>query len=281
MPARIRLVALDVDGTLLNSAGAVGPRVERSIRNAMAAGCQIVLATGRRLQSVTPIARQLGISNLILVDGAVIHDLDSESTLYEKTLTPALQRRAVDFLRAGDLPPILLESPVAGARIFAGPPELDNLETSGYLGRNASRGDAVVRVPTEHLVQLSRVVSVMGMGSLEQVERLAVQARDLTEFSTVFWNPWTPGYRTSVLALAPSDVSKGRALVWLANHLGIPPEQTMAIGDYDNDASMVEAAGLGVAMGNAVESVKAVARAVVADNDNDGVAEALEKWVLG
>ena len=277
MTAAIRLVAIDVDGTLLDSTGAIRPRVAQSIEAVIAAGCQVVLATGRRLQSATPIAQKVGISTLILVDGAVIHDLEARSTLYERVLSPPLLRRAVELLRDINVPPVLLESPVAGARIFAGPPESDNLETARYL----SRRDEVVRVPLERLIELERVVTALGMGGPVPTEELVSLARTIREFSTVFWNPSAAGYQTKVLELGPPGVSKGRALDWLAKYLGIPRESTMAIGDYENDLSLVEAAGVGIAMGNAITSVKAVARAVVSDNDHDGVAEALEEWVLG
>ena len=76
------------------------------------------------------------------------------------------------------------------------------------------------------------------------------------------------------------QISKGNALLWLAAERGIPIEETMAIGDYENDVSLVAAAGFGVAMGNAIDAVKQVARAVVSDCENDGVAEAIEQWVL-
>ncbi len=276
----MRLVAIDVDGTLLDSAGTIRPRVARSIEAARSAGCLVVLATGRRLQSARPLARQLGISTLILVDGAVIYDLEAETALCEWCLAPSVQQSAVELFRGADLPPILLESPAADARIFAGPRDLDNPETAVYLERYARQGNTVVRVPMEDLPRIPRVVSVLGMGPEERLACLVGQTQQRQELSTVFWRPWAAGYRASVVALGRSGVSKGQALIWLADHLRIARDQTMAIGDYDNDASMVQLAGLGVAMGNAVATVKSVARAIVADNDHDGVAEALETWVL-
>jgi len=277
----IRLVAIDADGTLLDPDGAIRPRVERAVRTAIAAGCQVVLATGRRLQSAGPIARQVGISTLILVNGAVVYDLSSRETLYEHALSPALCRRVVELIQSAGLPPVLLESPVAGARIVAGPPELDNPDTAAYLGRK----DEVVRVLAERLPDLEHIVIALGMGDRARVARLEDLAREEPLLDSIDWTSAVAssqkyGYLTYVVELVARGVSKGAALRWLASGRGIPIEQTLAIGDYENDVSMVEAAGVGIAMGNAVPSVRAAARAIVADNEHDGVAEAIEEWVL-
>ena len=275
MSGAIRLIAVDVDGTLLDPDGAVRPRVERSIKQAITAGCRVILATGRRLQSASPIARRLGISTLILVDGAVIHDLD-DGTIYEQCLSLPLQRQAVELVQSVGVPPILFESPSASARIVAGPPALDNDETANYLRQRPE----VFRVPPDHLSGHAHIVSVVGMGPRQPIEQLAAMAARVNDFGTVFWSPSNSGYRTYVVGLNAPNVSKGRALQWLASRWGIALSETMAIGDYENDVSLIATAGIGVAMGNAVPSLKEVAGAVVADNANDGVAEALERWVL-
>ncbi len=276
MPERIRLVAIDVDGTLLDPDEEIRPRVENAIKAALATGCQVVLATGRRVQSAAPIARRLGLSTLILLDGAVVYDLESATALYERTLDPPSLRLAVEVVRRAELPTVLFESPAAGGRIFATPVELDNPETAGYLGRR----DEVLRLPVEQLVKVDRVAGVAGMGEAGAVDRLAAAARRIDRLQAVRWTPSSSGYRVDVLGLTAPEISKGRAMLWLAEQAGISPEGTLAIGDYENDLSMVASAGIGVAMGNAVASVKAIAREVVADNQNDGVAEALERWVL-
>ena len=276
MPTPIRLAAVDVDGTLLDPDGEIRPRVEQSIKAAMTAGCEVILATGRRLRSAAPIARRLGISTLILVDGAAICDLNVGETVYERTLPSQLQRYALDLMEAAGLPPILLESPGLGDRVFAGPPALDNPQAAGYL----SRRDEVHLVPPETLARLPRIVSILGMGARERIEHLASLAEVAASFTSTFWVPSNVGYHTYVLGLNAPGVSKGEALRWLAERRGIRREQTLAVGDYENDVSLLASAGFAVAMGNAVKSVKSVAHAVVADNANDGVAEAFERWIL-
>ncbi|MGH2461902.1 MAG: HAD hydrolase family protein [Chloroflexota bacterium] len=276
MPPTIRLVAIDVDGTLLDPEGTLRPRVAAAVKDTLATGCQVVLATGRRVPTAGPIARRLGISTLILMDGAVVYDLESASVRYERTLDSSLGRQAIELVRGAGLPPVLFESPSGGGRIFVSPVELDNPETAGFLGQ---RGE-VCRLPVEQLPGVARVASVAGMGGQSAIDRLAEAARRVTCLQAVRWTPSSAGYRTDVLGLTAPNISKGNALLWLAEQSGLPREATLAIGDFENDVDMLTKAGVGVAMGNAIASVKAVARDVVADNRNDGVAEALEKWVL-
>lgn len=273
----IRLIALDVDGTLLDSRGQIRPRVEQAIRAAMTSGREVVLATGRRIQSVAPIAQRLGVTRLILVDGAVIYDLERAEALYEQTLRPSDLRRAVDLLRETPLPPILFESPAVRGRILAAPSEHDNPPTTSYLGWRPE----VVRLPWADLPRIKRVVEVIAMGSPELVERAGALAAAAGPFGVVVWPASLAGYHHPTVTISPSGATKGSALAWLAVHLGIAPEETMSVGDFENDLSMILAAGIGVAMGNAVEAVRNAAHAIVADHDNDGVAEALETFVLG
>ena len=276
MSPAIRLVAIDVDGTLLDPEGAIRPRVANAIKETLATGCQIALATGRRVQSAGPIARRLGISTLILLDGAVVYDLDTAAALYERTLDSQLLRRAVELVSGAGLPTVLFESPSAGGRIFASPMEMDNLETAGYLRQR----DGVCRLPIDRLIEVARVAGVAGMGARHEIDRLTEAARRVQDLQAIRWTPSSNGYRTDVLGLTGPNISKGNALRWLARQAGISPEATLAIGDYENDLSMLAAAGIGIAMGNATPEVKSIAREVVADNRNDGVAEALERWVL-
>jgi Cof subfamily protein (haloacid dehalogenase superfamily) len=261
---------------LLDPVGQVRPRVAVAIEKAKLAGCQIVLATGRRLPSATPIARRVGVSVLILTDGTVVYDLESGQAIFERALDPVGQRRAVEMVVEAGIQPILLESPAAGGLILTGPAENDNLESDSYLGRRSD----VRRMSYDELTRAERIVTALALGDRNRVERLASQAAGSAMYTLVYWTPSAAGYSRHTLSLAPANTSKGNALAWLAARWGFGIDETMAVGDYDNDVSLIATAGIGIAMGNAVESVKAVARAIVADNEHDGVAQAIEEWVL-
>jgi len=273
---QIRLLALDVDGTLLDTRGQVRPRVERALGAARERGCAIVLATGRRLQSVEPIARRLDIRFLILVDGGVIYDRERGEAIYEQTIDPIGLRRGISLAREHTLGPILFESPAAHGRILVGPADLDTPEIATYLGRRPE----VARLAFDELELQERVIGMIAMGRREAVERAGEAARAEGRWAVVVWEPSRNGYQADTLSLSPPGTSKGAAFRWLADRLGVTRPETMAVGDYHNDVSLVAGAGRGIAMGNAVAAVRAVARAVVADNDNDGVAEAIEAEIL-
>jgi Cof subfamily protein (haloacid dehalogenase superfamily) len=275
-PARIRLLALDVDGTLLDSTGVVRPRVERAVRAAQLAGCEVVLATGRRLHSVEPIAAKLGIETIILVDGTVVYDRTAGQAVYERTMSAEAQRVAIDLARSAELPPILFESPASSGRVLAPPTEFDNASTRRFL----SQRDTIVRMSWNELERAARIVTVIAMGDEAPVAELAARAENEAHYELVVWKPSLAGYHHHTVSFAPRYTSKGAAFGWLAEERGISMSQTMAVGDYDNDVSLVAVAGWGVAMGNAIPSVRRAANALVADNDHDGVAEAIERWVL-
>jgi hydroxymethylpyrimidine pyrophosphatase-like HAD family hydrolase len=271
-----RLVALDIDGTLLDPSGVVRPRVARAVGEVVARGAIVALATGRRLQSAERIARQLGISLLILTDGTVVYDLGARRVLHEEVFEARILRRAIDLVHAAGVPPILFESPGAAGRVLVGPGERDNPETVAYL----SERPEVCRVALAELSAVERVVGILGMGAQAAIERLADLVAREAELAWALWRPSMVAYVRHTVTLAPANTSKGHALRWLTAYLGLATEQVLAVGDHLNDVSLLEAAGLGVAMGNAIPSVLAVAQEIVADNANDGVAEALERWVL-
>jgi len=272
----IRLLALDVDGTLLDTRGQVRPRVERAIGDTRDRGCTIVLATGRRLQSVEPIARRLDVRYLILIDGGVIYDRERGAAIYEQTIDLVGLRRGIHLAREHALGPILFESPAVAGRVLVGPAEHDTPEMATYLGRR----EDVARLAFEALEVQERVVGMIAMGRRDAVEKAGQAAHAEGRWSVVVWEPSRNGYQADTLSLSPSGTSKGVAFGWLADHLAVSRPETMAVGDYHNDVSLVAGAGRGIAMGNAVAAVRAVAQAVVADNDNDGVAEAIENEIL-
>jgi len=272
----IRLLALDVDGTLLDSRGQVRPRVEATVRATIESNCTVVLATGRQLRSVEPIARRLGIRLVILVDGAVVYDLERREAVFERTLGAMDLKVAIEIARENALGPILFESPALSGRVVAGPVERDTPEVRTFLGRR----DEVLRLSDDVLPLVERIVGMIAMGGSAGVQRAGQRARAEERWSVCVWKPTPNGYQADTLVLSPRDTSKGAALTWLAERLAVARADTMAVGDYDNDISLVAAAGLGVAMGNATTAVREAARAVVASNDDEGVAEAIERYIL-
>jgi len=286
----IRLVALDLDGTLLTSHNEVSPASRTAIADAVARGIHVTIATGRRLYAARAVAETLGLSlPLILHGGAIIQNSATGAALYEDRIPSDVVRTVRDILLAHGLQPVLYESPAHGGRLFTGPATADNAPTRYYLeDRGGSAvADALVRVehsalPSENMLSLA-VFDDNEATMLRLHDTLAVALggrvsllieRPVTATTTV------PSYGIEIFN---AGGGKGKALAHLADLLSVPLSETMAVGDYENDLSMLDivrtAGGVAVAMANAVPLVMAAATAFVASNDADGVAEAFARFV--
>lgn len=246
--AKIRLVALDMDGTLLNDRHEISPGNAAAIRRALDAGVIVCLATGRGIQNVLSYAELLGLSTpMITVNGGEIWHRPHE--LYKRTAMDAS-----DVLR---LRRLALEH---GVWYWA-------YTTDGVYNRERwlePEEDA------ERKIWLKFGVHEENGRVLEKI-RETVESWGKFEIS----NSWPVN-----IELNPAGVSKGVALRELCELLGIDPSETAAAGDSLNDLSMIRMAGLGAAMGGAQETVKEAADIVLPRNNEDGVAHLIERYVL-
>ncbi|HEY3108173.1 MAG TPA: HAD family hydrolase [Chloroflexota bacterium] len=271
----IRLVALDVDGTLLDPREEVRPRVRSAIREAIEQGCLITLATGRRFAGASHIAEDLGLAlPLILHGGAVVQDSASGAVIYQDPLEPDAVEALLRLLLPAH-PVVVYESPAFGGRVLTGPTELDNEPLRLY---DQARGP-FVRVPLEELFAARHVLSLATFsrddgtlrGLAERVAALPGAAPLLTRWTLI---------DDDALEIFRRGCSKASAIAHLAAAHGIGMDEVMAIGDGLNDCEILAAVGLGVAMGNACPEAVAAARIQVGTNEQDGVAEAIERFVL-
>ena len=272
----IGLIALDLDGTLLMSDGALSARVERAIREARARGVVVTLATARRWTGATPYARQLDLTGpLILYDGALVRKFPNGETQLRRTLAPDLAQRAAETIARWELQVVAQHAAPHGERLVASEDPPHPKWMGPYL---ASFHDQATYAPLRRIATESpetlRLVSFGPMKRLRgALDALADEpvGRQILPLGS---------YGLAELTIFSPDSSKGSGLRWLADQLGIPMSQTLAIGDGVNDVSMLRAAGLGVAMGNAAPEIQAEANAVTATNDEDGAARAIERYVL-
>jgi hydroxymethylpyrimidine pyrophosphatase-like HAD family hydrolase len=278
-----RLIALDLDGTLLNPQGHITPRVKEAVRAATRKGCIVTLATGRRHRPARRIAQELGIEvPLILYSGNLIYDTDQEKPLLHRTLGPAFVETALEFLSEMRVSVALLQSPLHGERIFIGPGEDTDPYLQAYAAR-PDREDLIGRCTLRQLLEVPDPLVVCGVGPGHLEETLFTHLKKWPHFDS---NLYSYSLRTAPVMdlhgfdFLPPDHNKGYALTWLAHHYGLALSETLAIGDSYNDLDMLQTAGLGVAMQNAAALVKAKADVITASNAEDGMAEALERYVL-
>jgi hypothetical protein len=243
----------------------------------------VTLATGRRHRPARAIALELGIKvPLILYTGNLIYDTAQEKALLHRTLDRSFVAAALTFLAEAGISPAILQSPLRGERIFIGPGETADPYLWDYANRT-DRADLIERCAPSELLKVPEPLVVLGVGPGHREKWLLNHLGAYREFDS---NLYSYHLRSTAIPdlygfdLLPTAHNKGYALDWLARHYGFDLSETMAIGDSRNDLDMIQSAGLGVAMSNALPEVKARADVVVGSNAEDGVAEALERFVL-
>jgi hydroxymethylpyrimidine pyrophosphatase-like HAD family hydrolase len=270
-----RLVAADLDGTLLGPDGELTSATLAAVRALRNAGAALVLATSRRLTGTIPVAEALDHEGpLILYDGAQTRDYPSGTVLATHGLDRQVAQQAVEVLAGFGLRPIVQHGDEAGERLVVGPAAGDSYEV--YLARF---GYQVMEVPVERLcADGPDPLRVVVFGSRTQLEGAARSIADLP----CGWQLLGAGnYGAAELTVFALGASKGTALEALARRLGVPMTETLAIGDGINDVSLLQAAGFGVAMANGAEVVHRVARALAPSHADDGAAWAIRRYVLG
>jgi hypothetical protein len=279
--AKYKLITIDIDGTLLNSEGQISLRVRTAIEKAEAQGCLITLATGRRQISAREVAQDLGVGlPLILYNGSLIYDTAKDEALYHNPIPPEFIRQSAETILSAGMQPVLAQSPLSGERVFLGPPELDN-EFIRDFATNPHRAHLISRVNFAEMPLIPNILTVSTVGALNNTTPLMQVFREQLDCQIYSYRlRYKAATGMHGFDVMRPDVHKGVALAWLAEHFGIAISETMAIGDNYNDIDMLKTASLGIAVKNAAPEVKAAAKIIVSSNDEDGVAEAIEQYVL-
>ncbi len=266
---RIRLIALDLDGTLLADHMHVSQRVRDAVRRVIDRGICVTLATGRVFAGTQFFAKELGIREpLICLQGALIRHAVTAEVLLERRVGMSLALEVIEYGRGhpwdfcvyvGDQG--YVERLTPGLEYYAAySPGGEALAAVGDLGKWLKEDPLKLLLVADE-TECSRADHMLRerFGGRLQIVRSYARFVEATHM----------------------QATKGQALAHLASHLGVERSDTMAIGDNDNDLDMVAWAGVGVAMGNASPSAKAAAKFIVSPVELDGAAEAIERWVLG
>jgi 5-amino-6-(5-phospho-D-ribitylamino)uracil phosphatase len=276
-PPRVRLLALDIDGTLLRSDKTISERTRRAIDRARGDGVRLVLVTGRRQPSARRVAEDLGGDvPLVLHNGALV--VERGQVLRCRPLSRASARRAIHCGRAAGAEPVLH----CGTR-GEGWLLVEVAARHGSLvGYYLDRSRAEVRLVPDLLaaVDAEEPIQVMFGGVRGEMEAfLHVLAAGLGRAARIERTVY-PSTGLVLLDVLDAAVGKAEALGFLQERWGIASSETLAIGDNWNDREMVERAGLGFVMGNADPELLALGLAALPTNDEDGVAHAIEEHVL-
>jgi Cof subfamily protein (haloacid dehalogenase superfamily) len=274
----IRLVAIDLDGTLLDSHWQVPEANRRAIAGAVERGVHVVLVTGRRFDFTRSITEQLPPEVALIVNnGALIKAPDGE-TLQRRLLPRAVARRVLGATREFRMnAAVVFDRPGQGQVIFERI-EWDDPMRGGYFERNRPYLAEICPLEdslTEDPIQVMYTGTVAPMREVVgQLERLAFASEFAVAVAEYEERDFT------IVDVIERDCSKGNALSAWAARLGVGREEILALGDNLNDREMLEFAGLAVVMGNAVPELKTRGWPVTLTNDDGGVAAAIERYVL-
>jgi Cof subfamily protein (haloacid dehalogenase superfamily) len=285
---RFRILALDVDGTLLDPEGTLRPRTAAAVTRAARAGIRPVLCTGRRYRRARPIAAQLGLDTPVVCNsGAIVKDVRDHRSLWRADLDPELVQAVLELFDRNQHPPLAFTdwSPDQPDFIVPSFPS-GRLYFDDYVGQNFEHAlvdptcnDGLCRgsqeLPCDALFHLCAIGSRTEMLEFERIlrERLDGQVRTFVQRS--------PRYLGTMCEVLRHDASKWAAILHLAELWEIDASEICAVGDDVNDVPMISSAGLGVAMGHAPADVQAAADLVTGDHDSDGVATLVDEVLLG
>jgi len=263
----VELVAVDLDGTLLTTDKVVTDRTRRVIRALCNQGIRVVLASARPPRSVAGIYKLLGLDTCVICyNGALIYDPPSKQVLYHRPIDKVLARGVIDLARS-----IYLETVVSVEVLDRWYTDRVNKQYPTEVSRQFEP-DQLGAVQAWLVQDATKILLLGPAGKINTIRRAVTDGfgdrLDMTQ---------SEGY---VLQIMSKGVSKGAALEFVCKRHGIALQKTIGIGDAANDIDMLKTAGVGIAMGSAPEPVRRSADYVTAASDDEGVAEALERFVL-
>ena len=262
-----RMAALDLDGTLLNSDHVVTGRNCAALRELSKEGVVVVLVSGRMHQSILPISNQIGLENpIISYNGGLVKHAKTEKVLHH---TPIAATTAMDLVDYCDERNLHLNF-CLDDKLYI---RKKNSWSQLYESRTGVRANAI-----GNLRQLTggEPTKMQVLDAPEKVEHLLIDFQ--RDFGDRLYITRT---QIEYIEFMNPQVSKGPALKALAIQTGISMNLVVAFGDGYNDMSMMAAAGFSIAMGNSVDELKECANYITGSNDDDGVAQAVERLLLG
>lgn len=268
-----KLLFLDLDGTLLNDAKEISDGNRTALDKALSLGHRVVICTGRPLCSAIDMSKRLGLTGegcyVIAYNGGAVYDVYRGEMLFEQTV-PAQAACAVGR-RAQELN--LHVQTYDNTHVLVNPRCEDEL-----LAQYCKTIRIPYRLVPEYPETLShnppKVLVIAENHAVGEILEKEINTRFSQDLECFFSNP-------RFLEIVPRGMNKGNAIRRMCARIGIPVERSIAVGDADNDLSMIQAAGLGVCMRNGTPAMKAAADYITEnDNNHDGVAEVVEKFMV-
>lgn len=288
-----KLIAIDLDGTLLNSYGEVSEENKKVIQKALQKDIEIVIASGRPLASAKSYANEIGAKNYVICgNGSILYDLNQEKIVYDQSIE---RQKALEIIKICEDNSIFFNIYTDSLTVCKSinynisfynnenkkvtEDKKTNIKIVDdiykYVEENKNIQVLKITVCDESKVIFDRIIKKLKEVKNVDILELQHMAKKYIQFGTE--EKKVEYYYTEITS---KNVNKWRAIQRLTEILGIEEKQIMAIGDNMNDKDMIENAGMGIIMGNSAPYMKEFADNIVSDNNNNGVAEAIEKYVL-
>lgn len=270
---KYKLLAIDMDGTLLNSNNQVSDRTQKAIEEAKEKGVHIVLSTGRILKSALSYAGSLNLKNpIVACNGAIIVD-EYSNIIYKKSMDKNLVKDIVNLAKQENVYCHFYDE----SRFYS------SMRVEGILQfYNEGNEKTNTNIDLKVFDDIDEIINIKDINiykflfidnNKDKLQNFRTQLNTLGNINT------SSSWFNNVEAMG-LNVSKGEAIKELCNRLRIYQSEVIAIGDSENDLSMINFAGLGVAMGNGNENIKKQSAYITDSNDEDGVAKVIEKFIL-
>lgn len=271
--AQYSLIALDMDGTLLDSKKQISPPVLAALQRAADSGKYCVLSTGRAISELSPYIDTLScVQYGICESGALLYDFRVKKVLAQKSILPEVVQKVVEVSKTQDTMVQIMSEGTAIAQTSQ-TAMMEKWHMSQYKHLYQETGTLVDNIYATIARRLNRIEKI-------NIFHLNVDERKRT-YEALKSLPLSFAFTEGVsLELSCGGVDKGAGLLDMAKLLGVPIEQTIAVGDGDNDIPILRKAALPIAMGNSSSNVKEICSVIVSDNDHDGVMQAINDYLL-
>lgn len=270
--SKYKLIAFDMDGTLLNSKKEISQKTLDAIDRAFDEGKEVILSTGRCVAELNRYIVQLPRLRYInCVSGALVYDLKEKKNIYSNAITPEKARKILEASKLEDCMPHIMTTHSIVQEKDAD--DMAHFRMGVYQDMFSTVTDKVDDIYSFYNENNFPVEKL-------NLYHYSVEGRDrsrerLSGLGLVLNNSERTG-----LEMSAEGVTKGTGLIKLCEYLGISVDETIAVGDADNDIDVLKTAGLSIAMDNAEDSIKDICDVVVSDCDSDGCVEAIEKYLL-
>ena len=267
---KYKLLVLDIDGTLTNSEKKITPKTKKALIKAQQKGVKLVIASGRPTCGIEPLAKELELEKfggyILSFNGAKIIDCKTNEIMYEKTIPVDILPKIYDVLEENDVNMLTYEENV----IITDNPNDKYVQTESRINKmEVKKISSFKKYLNSPVTKFLMVADGEYLSSVEPIVKNKI-GKELNVYRS---EPF-------FLEIMPKNIDKAFSLGHLLKKLELSKEEMIACGDGFNDKSMIDYAGLGVAMENAQDEVKKVANHITLSNDNDGIAKVVEEFIL-